>query len=188
MRKILVHDLDKDDIKDFFSEYKNLEICNIKNLKIDKTETVYYDCTSNSILYKKFMEKYELKEFTYLFDTTFVKNDFIKVIKLNDLRNFLFYKNKERFDLEKQTELKEGHDLILNVLNKTLDKFQNVLEKELNEIPDILNISEIENSKDCNYWFVKDKTKSLVPDGKVIDYKTLLLLMELKDILKYKVS
>lgn len=187
MKKILVHNIE-DNISDFLSEYKDLNILQLQSIKsLSSEEATYYDSTTNNFLFNKFKEKYNLKEFNYLYNTTFVKYKSIKIIKLPDFRNFIFYKNKSNFDIEKQNELKEKYDVIKNIFDKTLETYQNIFEKELDELPsNILNISDLSNSED-KYWFVKDKNKELIPEGKVIDYRSLLLLMELKNILKNEI-
>lgn len=190
---ILIYDRDAEINLDFFCKYKNLELIAVDEFKQYATsnwETIgdILDATSKKSVYTAFskVEKPSIfyKEIPYII----YKNK--KVIALYDLKIYKYCKNSENFDEVTLNKFCKQLDIVEAVLELVCSSYIDFLEKELDELDKstIININNIVNKNDSDYYFVVDrKDNRIVPDGKIIDLNSLILLKELKDIFMHQI-
>lgn len=186
--KILIHDISCLAIEKF-SDFKNLEIVN-KDIARDFMKehwhqiTDIFDSTSNHYFYNSV--KKDNEEFIFKADINFMFINGKKYYNLPSLNNFEFANKKENFSEEDFKEILKKKDSIEKTLSYICGSYKHILEKELEELDDkVIDISELVSNKEKIY-FVKDKKK--YPDNdNILDFNSLLLLKDLKEILENKI-
>lgn len=176
---------------DYFCKFKNLTLIKLCEFKEFTTTEAWVevstilDVTNKKSLYNFF--KKDCEESIYYKSVPFYIFKNKKIIALDDLRAYLHCKNAENFDTETINKFALQMDRIESVLELTCGSYTSILEKELEQFDKTLNINEIVNKTDGDYYFVKDKTNGIMPNGKTIDVNGLLLLKELKEIFKHSI-
>lgn len=190
---ILIYDRDAELNLEFFCKYKNLELVPIDEFKQYATSNwdkigEIMDATSRKSVYTAFSKVDKPSIFYKEIPYVIYKNK--KVIALYDLKIYKYCKNSENFDEITLNKFCKQLEIVESVLELVCSSYIDFLEKELDELDKntIININNIVNKNDSDYYFVVDKKDNkIVPDGKTLDLNSLMLLKELKSIFMHQI-
>lgn len=186
--KVLIHDINNLAIENF-NKFKDLKVVN-KNIARDFMKehwniiTDIFDSTNNHYFYNSMKKNND--EHLFKADIYFMIISNKKYYNLPSLNNYTFANKKENFSEEDFNEILKKKDSIEKTLSYACGSYRHILEKELDELDDkVIDISELTIAKEKMY-FVKDKKKYADNDN-ILDFNSLLLLKDLKEILENKI-
>lgn len=192
MKNILIYDEDSKVDLDFFCKYKNLTLIKPEEFKEYAKDNwkeieVIMDGTTKKSIYKAMAK--DNKSSIYYKEIPYVFFKGKKAIALYDLKIYNYCKNSENFDETTLNKFVKQLEVVESVLDLTCTSYIDFLEKELDEFESnaVININSIVNKSDSDYYFVADKRNMITPNEKTIDFHSMMLLRELKDIFMHQI-